>query len=122
VPASPGEIIRCCLDSLALEYRRVLDGLEDILGHTIDVLHLVGGGTQNELLNQLTADATRKTVIAGPIEATAMGNILVQALAIGAIGSLAEARAIVRASNELRTYRAVCDIQGVYVKYLALSV
>ena len=120
VPSSPGEIVRCCLDSLSLEYRCTIDGLEDILGKPIDVLHLVGGGTQNELLNQLTADATRKTIIAGPIEATAMGNILVQALAVGAIGSLAEARAIVRASSTLKTYRPAGDVEAAYSRYVAL--
>jgi rhamnulokinase len=120
VPSSPGEIVRCCLDSLAMEYRRTIDGLEDILGKTIDVLHLVGGGTQNELLNQLTADATRKNVTAGPTEATAMGNILVQALAVGAIGSLAEARAIVRASTVLKTYRPAADVESAYQRYRSM--
>src|SRR5258706_4679930 len=73
-PATRGDFVRACLDSLALSYRRTLEGLEDILGRKIKVIHIVGGGCQNELLNQMTADATGRPVIAGPIGATAMGN------------------------------------------------
>jgi rhamnulokinase len=97
-PATRGDFVRACLDSLALTYRRTLEGLEDILGRKIKVIHIVGGGCQNELLNQMTANATGRPVIAGPIEATAMGNILVQAMAIGQIKDLTEARSIVRGS------------------------
>jgi rhamnulokinase len=103
-PASKGEFVRCCLDSLALTYRRTLEGLEDILGRRIETIHIVGGGTQNELLNQMTADATSRAVIAGPIEATGIGNVLVQAMAIGAIRSLQDARAVVRASFPVKRY------------------
>jgi rhamnulokinase len=97
-PTTRGDFVRTCLDSLALTYRRTLEGLEDILGRKIAVIHIVGGGCQNELLNQMTADATGRPVVAGPIEGTAMGNILVQAMAVGEIKDLAEARAIIRAS------------------------
>lgn len=103
-PSDPGQFIRCCNESLALTYRRTLEGLEDILGRKIGVIHIVGGGSQNELLNQMTADATGRSVVAGPIEATAMGNILVQAMATGEIKNLAEARAIVRNSSGLKRY------------------
>ena len=103
-PASPGEIVRVCLDSLALAYRRTLAGLEDLLGRRIEVIHIVGGGTQNELLTQMTADACNRPVIAGPVEATAIGNILVQAMATGDVKSLADARAIVRASFDVKRY------------------
>ncbi|MDB5303638.1 MAG: rhamnulokinase [Phycisphaerales bacterium] len=104
VPNSRGEYIRACLDSLALTYRRTLEGLEDVLGRKITAIHLVGGGSQNELLNQMTADACKRTVIAGPIEATAIGNILVQAMATGDVKSLQDARAIVRASFGVKRY------------------
>ena len=100
----PGQFVRACLDSLALTYRATIEGLEDILDKKIDVIHIVGGGTQNELLNQMTADACGRRVIAGPVEATSIGNILVQAMAIGAINSLADARAVVRNSFPVKAY------------------
>jgi sugar (pentulose or hexulose) kinase len=104
VPSSPGEFIRTCLESLALTYRRTLEGLQDILGRRIDVIHIVGGGSQNELLNQMTADACGRVVIAGPAEATAAGNLLVQAMALGDVASLSELRSIVRESFEVKRY------------------
>ncbi|HEV8604119.1 MAG TPA: rhamnulokinase family protein [Tepidisphaeraceae bacterium] len=104
IPTSPGEFIRTCLESLALTYRRTLEGLQDILGRQIDVIHIVGGGSQNELLNQMTADACGRTVIAGPAEATAAGNLLVQAMALGEIASLPQLRSIVRHSFEVKRY------------------
>ena len=103
-PTTRGEFVRACLDSLALTYRRTLEGLEDVLGRKIGVIHIVGGGCQNELLNQMTADACNRPVVAGPIEATAIGNILVQAMATGDVKSLADARAIVRESFEVKRY------------------
>jgi sugar (pentulose or hexulose) kinase len=121
VPKDDGAFIRCCLDSLALEYRKTIDGLEDVLGKKLDVLHIVGGGTQNELLNQLTADATRKTVITGPIEATAIGNVIVQAMAVGAIKNLDEARRIVKASSEMKTCQPRADVEAAYGRYRALG-
>ncbi|MDB5295204.1 MAG: pentulose/hexulose kinase [Phycisphaerales bacterium] len=103
-PATPGETVRCCLESLALTYRRTLEGLEDILGRRIETIHIVGGGSRNELLNQMTADATGRRVVAGPVEATAIGNILVQAMATGDVPSLAAARSIVRDSFDVKAY------------------
>ncbi|MCC6424527.1 MAG: rhamnulokinase [Phycisphaerales bacterium] len=103
-PTTPGEFVRTCLESLAMTYRRTLEGLEQILGHKIDVIHIVGGGTQNELLNQMTADACGRPVVAGPVEATAIGNILAQAIAVGQIRTLADARAIVRNSFDVKRY------------------
>lgn len=103
-PATRGDFVRTCLDSLALTYRRTLEGLEDILGHRIEVIHIVGGGCQNELLNQMTADACGRSVVAGPIEATAMGNVLVQAMATGDVKNLAHAREIVRASFPVKRF------------------
>lgn len=104
VPHEKGHFVRAIFESLALSYRRTIEGLEDILGRKIKVIHIVGGGSQNELLNQMTADACGKTVIAGPIEATAAGNVLVQALAAGLVKDLAEIRSIVRASFEVKRY------------------
>jgi len=103
-PGSRGEFVRACLDSLALTYRKTLEGLEDVLGRRIGAIHVVGGGCQNELLNQMTADACNRPVLAGPVEATAAGNILVQAMATGDVQSLEEARAIVHASFEVKRF------------------
>jgi sugar (pentulose or hexulose) kinase len=100
-----GQMIRAILESLALKYRRVFEALEDVAGHTIDVLHIVGGGIQNELLCQFTANALGKRVVTGPVEATAIGNILMQAMAARQIKTLAEARQIVRNSFELKEYQ-----------------
>lgn len=105
VPTSMGEIVRCALDSLALRYRATIEDLDELLGRRLDTIHIVGGGTQNKLLCQLTADTTGRMVIAGPIEATAIGNVLVQAIGKGIVGSLSEAREIVRNSFELYTYQ-----------------
>jgi rhamnulokinase len=120
VPASDGAFVRACLDSLSMEYRRTIDGLEDIRGQKIDTLHLVGGGTQNKLLNQLTADAIARPVIAGPVEATAIGNILVQAIAVGAVKDLQAAREIVRNSFEVETFLPKSDVSGAYTRYAKL--
>jgi rhamnulokinase len=104
VPVDRGTIVRCALESLALEYRRTTDQIDYLMGKHYPVVHIIGGGTRNRLLNQLTANATGRTVISGPVEATAIGNILVQAVAMGDIASLAEGRVIVRDSFEDETY------------------
>jgi len=104
VPETKGQFIRCALESLALKYRKTLESLEGALGYRLDPLHIVGGGTKNKLLNQFAANATARPVIAGPVEATAIGNILVQAVALGELSSLDEARAVVRASFEVTRY------------------
>jgi rhamnulokinase len=103
-PASEGEFIRGALESLALKYRMVLSWLEELSGSPVEVIHIVGGGSQNELLNQFTANACGRPVIAGPVEATALGNVLVQARASGAVSTLSEMRSIVRASSTLKHY------------------
>jgi len=100
-----GQMIRIILESLAFKYRYVMEAIEDITGKKIEVLHIVGGGIQNELLCQFTANALGKKVITGPIEATASGNILMQAKATGQIKTLAKARDIVRNSFELKQYQ-----------------
>ena len=103
-PATRGEVVRSCLEGLALVYRRTLGELEEMLGRKLTTIHIVGGGGQNELLNQMTADACARPVVAGPVEATAIGNLLVQAMATGHVSSLAEARRIVRQSFPTRRY------------------
>jgi len=103
-PESDAEILSCIFESLALKYRWVIARLEEILGYDLQVIHIIGGGSQNELLCQLTADATGKAVIAGPVEATAIGNALVQGISLGVLGSLADGRQLVRRSFPLVEY------------------
>lgn len=105
VPETVGEIARCCLDSLALRYREVIDALADLTGQPITTVRIVGGGSQNTLLCQLTADLCRRPVVAGPTEGTALGNILVQAIAMGYLPDLATARQVAAASVSQTTYR-----------------
>jgi len=100
-----GQMVRAILEALAFKYRYCVEKIEDITGKKIDCLHIVGGGIQNELLSQFAANSTGKRIIAGPIEATATGNILMQAKATGQIKNLAEARKIVRNSFELKEYK-----------------
>jgi rhamnulokinase len=99
-----GPLIRCCLDSLALAYRRGLRDMQTILGNRFDTLHIVGGGAQNRLLNQLTADACGLPVIAGPGEATALGNVLGQLVGSGAVADWAQAREVSRRSSPTETF------------------
>jgi rhamnulokinase len=103
-PEGVGGTVRCALESLALCYRWVLERLETLTGQRVKVIHIVGGGSQNSLLNQFTADACNRPVLAGPVEATAIGNVLVQALGAGVLGSLVDAREVVSRSFEVRTF------------------
>jgi rhamnulokinase len=105
VPDTDGALARCCAESLALKYALVLDGIERLTRTRIEVIHVVGGGSQNELLNQFTANATGRSVLAGPVEATVLGNLLVQARAFGEIESLADIRGVVKASSDLREFQ-----------------
>lgn len=104
-PASPGATVRCVLESLALLYRRTLSSIEELVGHKIERLHVVGGGSRNDLLNQFTANALQIPVIAGPVEATALGNVIVQAITLGHLESLEAARAVVRNSFAVTEFR-----------------
>jgi rhamnulokinase len=104
VPTTVGETCRTILESLAERYRHVLVSLESIIGRRIGVIHIVGGGSRHKLLNQLVANAAGRTVIAGPSEATAIGNVLVQAIAAGVLKNLAEGREVVRRSFDLETF------------------
>jgi rhamnulokinase len=103
-PHNEGAFIRCAMESLALKYRWTVEKLEAILGTTIKSVHVVGGGSRNALLCQFTADACNRPVYGGPVEATAAGNVLLQAVARGKLGSLADARAVVRRSFPVVVY------------------
>lgn len=104
VPETEGQLVRCALESLALKYREVLEGIESLTGERVEVIHVVGGGSKNDLLNQFTANACGRPVVAGPTEATALGNVLLQARTAGDVGTLSEMRAVVRESSDVRTF------------------
>jgi len=120
VPESEGALIRCALDSLAMRYRMVLGWLEELTGTQVEVIHIVGGGSQNELLNQLTANACGRPVVAGPVEATALGNVLVQARSAGELATLEDIREVVRNSSELKRYepRDTAAFEQAYARFV----
>jgi rhamnulokinase len=123
-PESDGQVVRTAIESVALKCRWVLEGLERLIGGTIDTMHIVGGGAHNRRLCQATADACGRPVLAGPSEATAIGNLMVQAIASGAVGSIGEARAIIRESFPLTRYEP-CDTaewNDAYQRFLPLAV
>jgi len=99
-PESVGAIVRCCLESLALKYCQVLEALESLVGHHLEVIRVVGGGSRNRLLCQFTADACERLVVAGPAEATALGNVMVQAIASGHLPDVSTGRQAMAASVE----------------------
>jgi len=123
-PQNHGEVIRCIYDSLALKYRYTLEQIREISNQPIEVIHIIGGGSNNHFLNQLTADATGLLVIAGPTEATAIGNILIQAKSLGYVGSLKEIRRIVADSFELVQFipSDELDWETAYNRYLEIMV
>jgi rhamnulokinase len=104
VPKTAGELVRCCYESLAAKYREVLGCLEELTRETIEVIHVVGGGSRSRLLNQCTADGCGRPVVAGPVEAAAMGNLLTQIRADGELSSLADMREVVRKSGGLERF------------------
>lgn len=124
IPETPGQVVRCALEGVALKYRWTLEQIENLLGKRLDPIHIVGGGTQNKLLSQFAADATGRTVVTGPIEATATGNLLVQAVALGEIQSIEQAREIVRRSFEVHYFEpdpsSQAAWQDAYAKLLTL--
>ncbi len=122
-PDSPASVARTIFESLALRYRQVLESLVTLLGREIETIHIVGGGSRNRLLNQFVADATGRTVVAGPSEATAMGNILIQAMGAGELSGLVEARRIVRNSAGIETFvpRASSEWDRAYEKFCELA-
>jgi rhamnulokinase len=121
-PESVGAFIRCCLESLALKYRWVLSALEGLLGRRLDTVRIVGGGSRNALLSQLAADACSRQVVAGPVEATALGNILVQALATGHLSDVAAGRRAMAVSAQQTTFepQASGDWDAAYRRFEAL--
>lgn len=124
IPDTPARVIRTALESLALRYRQAWEGLEKLLGKKLEVLHLVGGGCQNKLLNQFTANAIQAKVVTGPVEATAMGNIIGQAIALGDVSDLDAARQIVSESDECNSTYLPEDAQAwqeAYDRFLALK-
>lgn len=104
VPQTKGEVIRVALEGIALKYRLVLERLEELTSKKFAPIHIIGGGSKNRLLNQFAADATKRVVVTGPVEATAIGNVLMQAIGLEHLGSLADARAVVRNSFEVEEY------------------
>lgn len=122
IPQSHGKIIRCVYDSLVLKYRFTLEQIRTVSKQPIEKIHIIGGGANNRFLNQLTADATGLKVIAGPTEATATGNILVQAKAMGVLQSLAEMRDVVRSSFEVDEFYPdpVLDWDSAYEKFISI--
>jgi rhamnulokinase len=124
-PADKGTMLRSILLSLACKYRLVLEQLESVTGRVASCVHVVGGGARDALLCRLTAELTGRPVIAGPVEASALGNVVVQAIALGELGSLADARAVARASTSPRVYEPEGDrdrAEAVYQRFLDLTV
>jgi rhamnulokinase len=123
VPQTKGEVLRVVLESIALKYRWVLARLEELAAKEFSPLHIIGGGTKNRLLNQFAADATERTVVTGPVEATAIGNVLMQAIGLGDLASLSDARAVVRASFDVEEYHPQSNDgwDEAYAKLLTLS-
>ncbi|MBT5642807.1 rhamnulokinase, partial [Candidatus Bathyarchaeota archaeon] len=122
-PMSMGEHIRCVYDSLAVLYRHTLSELESITGKTYEHIHIIGGGSQNKVMNQLTADATDRTVIAGPIEATAIGNAIMQLKGIGMLDDVWEARGVLAERLLQQFYRpqSGADWDTAYTRFMELK-
>ena len=124
VPETVGEVVRCIYESLALKYRKTAESIETLMGRKAKVIHVVGGGTKDRFLSQMTADACGIPVAAGPEEATAIGNLMMQAIAAGEVAGLSEARAVVSASFELKRYEPSTDRDmwdEAYARFCALN-
>jgi rhamnulokinase len=122
-PEQPPSVARCVFESLALKYRYAIEQARSLTGRTVETVNVVGGGSQNDLLCQLTADAARLSVVAGPVEATALGNVMVQAFAQGRVASLEEIRAVVSDSIQGSTYEPGGDPEewsGLHEKFSRL--
>ena len=109
VPQTKGEIVRCILESLAMRYRYTVECIDEMCGERIPAINIVGGGTKEEQLSQFAATACGRPVYAGPVEATAIGNIAAQAIALGAIKDMWEAREIIANSFEIKEYQPEMD-------------
>lgn len=123
VPQTKGEITRVLMEGLALKYRQAIEGLEEIVGYRIPALNIVGGGCKNKILSQFTANAIDRPVIAGPIEATSIGNLACQLISLGEVANLEQAREVVRASFPMEEYEPenVSDWDAAYEKLLKLQ-
>lgn len=123
IPKTPGQVARCIFESLALLYKEVLNELEEITGNRFSKIHIIGGGCQNQLLNQLCADMTEREVLAGPIEATAIGNIAVQMITLGWVNNMNEAREMIGKSFDIQSYKPteVKDIDAIYRRFRQLG-
>ena len=121
-PMSIGEYIRCVYESLALNYRHAFCQLEEITGGRSPVIHVIGGGSLNRVLNQMTADSTGAQVVAGPVEATALGNAVVQFVSLGELGGVSEAREVLSESLELQVYSPgeTGDWDEAYLRFMNL--
>ena len=104
VPETKGEVVRCIAESLAFKYRQTVEGMEDVTGNKYNVVNIVGGGIKDKMICQFTANATKRVVSTGPVEATSIGNVIVQAMAMGAIKDINEGRKVVRNSFDIKTY------------------
>jgi rhamnulokinase len=122
VPAEKGAVLRCALESLALKFRYTLGMCEQLAGGRIETIHIVGGGTQNRQLCQFAADACARRVVAGPIEATATGNVMMQAVASGDVNSIAQAREVIRRSFAVDEYepKNTAAWDGAYERFLKI--
>ena len=125
-PETMGDLVRCCLDSLALCYRQTVEMLESVLDIKVELLHIVGGGTQNGLLNEITAAAMQRKVVAGPVEATAIGNVLTQAVGCGELADLQAIRDVVASTFDPTVYElesldeSLVPSDEVYARYQEL--
>jgi len=104
IPETVGQVARCIYESLALKYRWALERLEEIKGQRIDTLNIVGGGINNKMLDQMAADSLNRPVITGPVEGAAIGNLLTQAMALGAVKDLDDLRRVVRNSEDVNEF------------------
>ena len=123
IPESTGSIVRCALESLALRYRMVLGWLEELTQSSIKTVHIVGGGAQNRLLCQMAADACNRRVLAGPVEATAIGNVMMQAVAGADVSSIAQARQVIRNSFDVSEFmpRDVALWNDAYARFVRVT-
>jgi rhamnulokinase len=123
IPETKGEIARCIYDSLVLKYKFTITQIESLTGKPIEKLHIIGGGANNKMMNQLTADAIGIPVLAGPTEATATGNLMLQAKAVGAVQSLDEMREVIKNSFEIEEYlpSPQLDWEAAYKRFEALN-
>jgi rhamnulokinase len=122
-PHDDGAVARCCLESLVLKYRVVLEALETLTGRDLKVIRVVGGGSQNKLLSQLTANVCQRVVVTGPVEASALGNVMVQAVATGCLASVTEGRESIALSADLVTYepRRLAGTDQAYDRFCRLE-